>query len=59
MLARLRRTADLKLKVTMPFRVLANSRPKRKPHSRMLSQDTTTPRAARSSSTSRRLRLKQ
>jgi len=41
------------------FRVLANSRPKRRPHSRMLLYGTTTPQAARISSTSCRLRLKQ
>jgi len=39
--------------------VLANSRPKRRPHSRMLSQLTTRLRAARMVSTLRRLRLKQ
>jgi len=41
------------------FSALANSRPKRKAHSWILSQDTTTPRAARMVSTSRRLRLLQ
>jgi len=41
------------------FSVLANSRAKRRLHSRMLSYVTTTPRAVRMLSTSRRLRIKQ
>ena len=42
-----------------PLSVLANCRPKRKSHVRMVSQLTMTPHAARIVSTSRRLRLKQ